>query len=321
MSLVIRTLTYGTLLVALVLDTATEAGSRGVQSEHPTRSDLASGIYTICPTDTVLRPGRRITLIHGLVNATRDTTIYTCYSIEGSAWPAATSLGDLNPLPPGHSEQFPIVLEAPDSAVAGINWITWRASCFTRLGCTYAITVPELVGGRSVRVAADRVSLSWAVADSSADTAVVFRAGPDRTWRRLGEVFAAVGDTLRYQDLDVVPGARYSYRLGFPVEARQIFRGEVDVSVPAIPLELLLLTRAGANPASGPVQLSVTLGDSAPAELELFDVRGRRLDRRRLTDGSGRYELSLGRALAPGMYFVRLVQGRRRQSLPVSRVQ
>lgn len=67
------------------------------------------------------------------------------------------------------------------------------------------------------------------------------------------------------------------------------------------------------NPArGGPFSATFTLPGAAPARLELLDVAGRRLDAAdagALGAGTHTLELGRGRALAPGLYLVRLVQG------------
>jgi hypothetical protein len=65
------------------------------------------------------------------------------------------------------------------------------------------------------------------------------------------------------------------------------------------------------NPArAGAIRLRYTLATDAPAALELFDVAGRRVTSRDLgAPGKGDHEVSLDtRALAPGLYLVRLTQ-------------
>ena len=66
------------------------------------------------------------------------------------------------------------------------------------------------------------------------------------------------------------------------------------------------------NPARSGVWVSFTLPETGRATLELLDVSGRRVAEREvggLELGRHRVDVAQGRALAPGLYLVRLVQG------------
>lgn len=76
-------------------------------------------------------------------------------------------------------------------------------------------------------------------------------------------------------------------------------------------LHLLATTRADAHA----VRLGVTLAEEAPARLDMLDVAGRVVATRSLESfapGTHEIELSGTRDLAPGIYFVRFVQGNQR---------
>lgn len=109
-----------------------------------------------------------------------------------------------------------------------------------------------------------------------------------------------------YEDPDVAPGGRYGYRLardsGLPF-------AEAWVDVPGL---AFALAPPRANPAHGAIEASFTLPDGAPARLELIAASGRRVALREvggLGAGTHRVDLVHGVALAPGMYFERLVRG------------
>jgi hypothetical protein len=87
----------------------------------------------------------------------------------------------------------------------------------------------------------------------------------------------------------------------------------VGVGDPA-PGQLALAIRGVTpNPAvDARFRVEFSLRDGSPASLELMDVAGRALASRQVgTMGPGRHSLDLsdGRALAPGIYFLRLTQG------------
>ncbi|HEV2105052.1 MAG TPA: T9SS type A sorting domain-containing protein, partial [Candidatus Eisenbacteria bacterium] len=68
------------------------------------------------------------------------------------------------------------------------------------------------------------------------------------------------------------------------------------------------------NPLVDHFRVSFTLPDAAPARLEVVDVGGRRVSAQDVGAlGPGPHALDLGaaRALAPGLYFVRLTHGGR----------
>jgi hypothetical protein len=74
------------------------------------------------------------------------------------------------------------------------------------------------------------------------------------------------------------------------------------------------LNRVTPNPSRGPIHLAFTLSGGAPARLEVIDLQGRRVIGREVGGlGPGAHTLRLDEArhLAPGLYFVRLIEGRR----------
>jgi hypothetical protein len=69
------------------------------------------------------------------------------------------------------------------------------------------------------------------------------------------------------------------------------------------------------NPACATVELACDLPGSEPALVEVFDVMGRRMNRRDLANpapGTVRVEAGAGARIVPGVYWVRLSQGARR---------
>ncbi len=81
---------------------------------------------------------------------------------------------------------------------------------------------------------------------------------------------------------------------------------------PRQPIGFALLG-ATPNPARGRFHVDFSLPEAQPASIELFDVSGRRVDRRRIAGlGPGLHRIALEpRVLAPGVYLIRLNQGRR----------
>jgi hypothetical protein len=74
----------------------------------------------------------------------------------------------------------------------------------------------------------------------------------------------------------------------------------------------VLSLAAAPNPARGTLQLALALPSSDPARIELFDLSGRRVAARTLAGRTGAHVVRLDetRGLDPGVYVVRLTQGR-----------
>jgi hypothetical protein len=75
----------------------------------------------------------------------------------------------------------------------------------------------------------------------------------------------------------------------------------------------LALAGSWPNPARGSLSVRFALPNRQPAELELLDIAGRRLERREVGPlGPGQHMLAMGSSprLRPGLYFLRLIAGR-----------
>jgi hypothetical protein len=67
------------------------------------------------------------------------------------------------------------------------------------------------------------------------------------------------------------------------------------------------------------VELGITLSESGPAEIALFDLQGRRLMRRSLRRPVAPYIIPHeGDALTPGLYLIRVTQGPRSATIKVA---
>jgi hypothetical protein len=175
---------------------------------------------------------------------------------------------------------------------------------------------PVLASLISARALPDRVVLSWSTHE---DVAVrVERRAPDGEWRPMGERRSDASGVVVFEDVDVVPSARYGYRLVLTQVGEEIAAGETWVDVPA--RFEFALEGARPNPArNGEMTIHLSLANAAPARLELLDVGGRRwVDRALGSPGAGRHSIALRHArIPPGVYLVRLTQG---ASVRVARV-
>ena len=79
---------------------------------------------------------------------------------------------------------------------------------------------------------------------------------------------------------------------------------------PVVPAPAFALRAIFPNPSQGEVSVRFSLADDSPATLDVFDVLGRRISARDVGGAVGERTLALspGRALAPGIYLVRLMQ-------------
>jgi pimeloyl-ACP methyl ester carboxylesterase len=164
-----------------------------------------------------------------------------------------------------------------------------------------------------VEADAGRVRLTWFTADPQINRATVYRRrSGDGGWAALGEIPRDGSGHLTYEDMQVAAGTRYGYRLGVQQAGGEVFLGETWVDVP----KLAEFSLAGATPNPSGQNLTVTfsLPDATPARIEVVDVSGRKVLIREVGAlGAGRHAVGLaeGRPLPPGVYLVRLTQGRR----------
>jgi hypothetical protein len=148
------------------------------------------------------------------------------------------------------------------------------------------------------------------------------------SYRRIGsEEWATIGapeilgrGVLILKDSNVVPGGTYQYRLGAidNTTGEQSFSEIVTVTVPVA--TTFALEGAVPNPAGRNLRVAYTLGGVSKASIALYNVAGRALKTVDLTgSGVGRKTIDMGDglSLAPGTYFVRLVQGDKVATSPV----
>jgi len=120
-------------------------------------------------------------------------------------------------------------------------------------------------------------------------------------WECRGTTQVSGDGYVRYEDDSVEPGARYAFRAGIA----GAWSEETWVDVPAAALAFA----RGGLVSNGALAVSFTLPGTGPAQLEAFDVAGRRVARREIS-GSGEHviELAPAGALRRGVYFLRLSQ-------------
>jgi hypothetical protein len=196
----------------------------------------------------------------------------------------------------------------PDGAGGCIVvWSDWRLgfrAAFAQHFDGLTATAAELALVRA-EATPERVRLEWSATGGSVRAAVERRTAIE-AWSQVGEVSSDGAGLLRFEDRAVVAGARYAYRL---VPAGAEPTSETWVEVPAAVFALRGLVP---HPANGTdVHVAFSLPTSGPARIELLDIAGRLIERHDETAlEAGEHRLRpFGRAIPPGVYWLRLSQG------------
>jgi hypothetical protein len=166
---------------------------------------------------------------------------------------------------------------------------------------------PALVSFAGADATSERVRLAWTSADATTVRATIQRStAGSGAWTVLGDA-AVEGERLSFEDRDIVPGARYGYRLVDRASGTEEVLDEQWVTVP-MPAKLAL-AGVSPNPVARELAVAFSLPGSEPASLELFDLAGRVLahvDVGDLGAGDHRVTLANARSLPAGLYLVRL---------------
>ena len=177
---------------------------------------------------------------------------------------------------------------------------------------TADVPVPVLISLASARAENGRVRLTWFAADGRTGAARVYRRTAGSDWQAIASVSADGTGMLAYEDVQVMAGTRYGYRLGVFDAGQELFMGEAWVDVPLA--AALALAGLRPNPAVRDLAVAFSLLDASPARLEVLDITGRMVLERQvgaLGPGSHVVSLAQGRPLPAGIYLLRLTQGGR----------
>jgi hypothetical protein len=202
------------------------------------------------------------------------------------------------------------VLTSDDHGGAIVAWAASANIYAQHLTTDRAVaTRPSLVNSSAD---AGRVLLSWFAADASYLAPSVDRRTESSDWTRLGPAAGDGSGLLTYDDRTVSAG-RYAYRLVYAEGAGEAFTDEVWVDVPSG--AVFALAGFLPNPARGNLPVSFSLPMEGPAQLELFNVTGRRIAAREVGSlGAGAHLVPMhddGERLPGGVYWLRLTQGQR----------
>jgi len=175
--------------------------------------------------------------------------------------------------------------------------------------------VATLASLLSAEANATRIRLAWYSGDAPGALATVYRRQLDGDWQVVAQIVADGSGILRYEDHAIVAGQRYGYRLGIVDGGVVTFAGEVWLTAETPQFSMAAVWP---NPASGGrFSVAFDLASAEAASLELWDVAGRRIDRREVGAlGAGHHQLEFGgdTRLAPGVYLLRLSSAGRKLS-------
>jgi hypothetical protein len=152
-----------------------------------------------------------------------------------------------------------------------------------------------------------RAEVTWWVSSGASGVTIQLNSGSG--WATVAVRDADGSGRLHFQDLEVLAGRRYGYRLLLAGPSGATPVSEVWLDVPAS----LGFTLGGfePNPAVGDARVAFTLGSSAPARLLVLDVAGRAVLSRDVGAlGPGSHVMPVQGAAA-GVYVLRLTQGGR----------
>ncbi len=160
--------------------------------------------------------------------------------------------------------------------------------------------------------------MTWYSADGARESMKLYRRAIPGEFAYVQDLQADGDGLLTYEDANVVAGRSYEYKIGVIHNGVERMLGQVWVDVP---VETQFALRSlSANPARGSLQMSVSLGSSSPASLELVDVTGRRVAGKDLgTLAAGTHRIVLDASgVASGVYFARLAQAGKVASVRVT---
>ena len=154
------------------------------------------------------------------------------------------------------------------------------------------------------------VHIRW-LSSTPIAAAKIYRAPSGGEWTAIGTVGSDESGMLRFDDPEVTPGSRFGYRLGVSGPGGEETYGEVWVTIPANPKFSLEGLRP--NPGGRDAVVSFSLSTAAPATVELLDLAGRSVLTHAVANaqpGPRVIRLADYSKLMPGVYFVRVTQGR-----------
>lgn len=165
-----------------------------------------------------------------------------------------------------------------------------------------------------------RVLLRWWSADGPRFAAALEREAGGAGFSALADLTADGSGNVRYEDRDVETGATYRYRLVVSENGERRSLGETTVVVPGAASFSLEPVRP--NPSNGRFTVAFTLPEARPARIDVFDLTGRLVWTEAFAPGhAGRFLVQREAGAAPGVYLLRLTQGRDSRTTRVVRAE
>ena len=268
-----------------------------------------------CPGDLIWTAGAALEADYALTNSLATERAVEWKLESTRQWPGFPLRGVEN-IGGAATETLTVQVPVPDTAAAGSNLIRLSIAFAGALGyenaCDHLMfdtTTPSLASLVSAQAEPGRARVAWHVTANGPVT--VQRRGATTPWTSRGQATPDGSGVITHEDRSVMAGERYGYRLAWREGDREVVAGEVWVEVPR-QIELAL-HGVRPNPSAGEMAASLTLPHAGRVDLELYDVRGRRMDdgEPRLL-GAGHHVLPIRSSrLAPGIYVVRLGFGGR----------
>jgi hypothetical protein len=241
------------------------------------------------------------------------TTVMTVWTLDLSTTPSTwMKLVPTGALPPPSQDYSAIYDPGGDRVVLfGLDPLTsdWGQFGYPTGNRTWALNwgrpVPALAALVSAEAQPDHARVVWLVPGAPGTHVSVQRRTEASDWQGVGDVVTDASGLAVFEDRSVTSGSRYGYRL----QTGDVFAAEVWVDVPAAKASLRI-DGARPNPTVH-VSLALSLRNGSPAEIEFFDLRGRRVLSKRvegLDAGAHLLLLPEADALGTGLYLVRLRQ-------------
>ena len=230
-----------------------------------------------------------------------DSTVWTRLVDDTGPWTQLEFTGDRPTMPSAIVYDSPrgqlLALFASEGGTDHIQ--TWALA-------TGSLSVSLFDAHRSDRA----VDLRWRSVTAFGHTATLERREESTDWAALGPIEFDVRGSGTFTDQDVRHGHDYSYRVSVLNGVATYHSPSIFIPDPSDVRLALLGTRP--NPAVGELQLEFSLPGTGPAQLEVYDVRGRRcLSREVGSLGPGLHSLPLeaSASLRPGVYYAKLRRG------------
>jgi hypothetical protein len=231
----------------------------------------------------------------------KDSTVWTRLVDDTGPWTQLEFTGERPSIPSAIAYDSPrgqlLALFASEPGTDDVQ--AWALA-------TGPVAVSLLAAHRSDRA----VDLHWRSVTAFGHAATLERREESMDWAALGPIEFDVRGVGTFTDHDIKSGHDYTYRVSV-VNGAAMYRSPSSFIPDPGDVRLALLgTRP--NPAVGEFQVAFSLPGTGPAQLEIYDVRGRRcLSREVGSLGPGLHALPLegSASLQPGVYYAKLRRG------------